>query len=151
MDSLETFIWVISCPHNAEIYRTDNWFGRLIKKSLSMLKKVFTLVTKLFASMDLPLFVKWTPSSQRWLVVICCWYMNSKSFLNHRFFNSLFIFYMYIDVLSDRSINGTNTLLILWFLHELAILSISGRFFSSFSFLCLSMSLMPTWTMTQSY
>ena len=84
------------------------------------------MVTKLFAGMDLPLFVKWKPSSQRWLVVICWWYMNSKSFLKHRFFNSLLIFSMSIDVLSDGSIDDTNTLLILWFLHELAIFRISS-------------------------
>ena len=69
--------------------------------------------TKLFASMDLTLFVKWTPSSQRWLVVICWWYIWTHS-------------YVYWCSKRRKYRWYTNTLLILWFLHELAIFRISS-------------------------
>ena len=52
------------------MYHNDSWFGRIFKKPISN-----------FSRNVLPLFNKWTPSSHRWLVMICWWLMNSKFFL----------------------------------------------------------------------
>ena len=134
--SLDTYICVIICPQSVFQYNLLYW--RLIwlpHQKIVIYNVQELLVTKLFASTDLGLLDKWTPSSQRWLVEICWWYMNSKSFPKHRFFNSLFIISISINALSEASIDDTKTLLILWFLQELAI-------FRIFSYI-----LMLTWIM----